>query len=160
MSLPPPDQLAALGWRPVTAPDSPAVAELRELAAGRCGGGDDCLDHAEAAAAALAELDEACRQPRVWLEGDEVPAGVVVIPASGYAFRTGPGPYRVQFEPLVEAVDYAAAVAAERERRALDRAESPQTPSRQCETDPGAIAPQRRSEGQHGASSVEPEATQ
>jgi hypothetical protein len=115
----------------VTAPDSPAVAAARRIAASYREGWvhvsettvGDVLD------GVLAELDEARRQPRVWLEGDEVPAGVVVIPASGHAFRTGPGPYRVQFEPLVEAVDYAAVVAAEREQRAAEALRAAESPA-------------------------------
>jgi hypothetical protein len=136
----------------VTAPDSPAVVNARREAEAQRSWGDprvaDTLD------GVLAELAEACRQPRVWLEGDEVPAGVVVIPASGHAFRTGPGPYRVQFEPLVEAVDYAAAVAAERELRTIAAetpVEPPQTPPGQCETDQGACGPQRGVQGRESA---------
>jgi hypothetical protein len=90
------------------------------------------------------------RAPRVWLEGDEVPADVWALDLRGYVEE-----YRdhVTAEPLVEVLvrDYAAAVAAERERRALSAAEAPQEASGQWETDPARSSPHGGSQGRRGA---------
>lgn len=97
------------------------------------------------------------RKPRVFLEGDTVPAGAWVLDRVGGVYPVGPG-YVVDVAPVgplveVSVPDYAAAVAAERERRARNEPSVAADGVGDPETRTGGAAPASEApRGPHGAS--------
>lgn len=106
--------------------DSPAAARLRRLREVANAGSPAEALLAGDVDAVLVELGEARRRPRVWLEGDTVPAGVAVIDEpgaqAGEFWVATDKPSRFDRDVLeVHVPDletFTAAVAAEREHRA------------------------------------------